>query len=114
MFTPRVGVYEFKTSLSAGTIDGGMVGLPAVPGGTYHAFARLDVSVEVDAVMVFVRQLLKRTRVEVALPPMPEMRVQFCAEYVRGSVKACTVEDDIHDIHPRYFGRDGENVLAAS
>ena len=55
VFTPRVRVYQFKTSLSAGTIDGGMAGLKAVPGGTYHAFARLDVSVDVDAGMVFVR-----------------------------------------------------------
>ena len=55
MFTPRVGVYEFKTSLSAGTIDGGMAGLLAVSGGTYHAFAGLDISVEIDAGMVFVR-----------------------------------------------------------
>ena len=55
VFTLRVRVHQFKTSLSAGTIDGGMAGLKAVPGGTYHAFARLDVSVDVDAGMVFVR-----------------------------------------------------------
>ena len=57
MFTPRVRVYQFKTSLSAGTIDGGMACLPAVPGGTYHAFARLDVSVEVDTGMIWFRSL---------------------------------------------------------
>ena len=60
------------------------------------------------------RWLLKSARVAVAHPPMPQMRVRFCAEYLRGFVKACTVEDDIHHIHPRYFGGDGENVFAAS